>query len=84
MKKLFFSAIFLMAFSGISMASTIADDKAKEGEAVVTIVVTPSCDQERLETYNEAISNGYTHYQAYFQAAAVYMECIRNVGIEPG
>jgi hypothetical protein len=81
MKKLFFNAVFLVAFSGVSMANTIAIEEEKE---VLETVVTPSCDQERLETYNEAISNGYTHYQAYFQAAGVYMECMRNVGIEPG
>ena len=72
MKKLFFSAVALVVFSSVSIANTVEIEKE---------IVTPSCDQERLETYNEAIANGLSHYQAYFQAAEVYMECIRFKGL---
>lgn len=80
MKKLFFSAVALVAFSSVSMGNTIADEDAKS-EKECSLKVSPSCDRERLETYNEAIANGIGHYQAYFQAAEVYMECIRFKGL---
>ncbi|MCA6421666.1 MAG: hypothetical protein IM568_02475 [Flavobacterium sp.] len=72
-----------MAFSSVSMGNTIAVEDAKS-EKECSLKVTPSCDQERLETYNDAIANGASHYQAYFQAAGVYMECIRFKGLFGG
>ncbi len=81
MKKIIFSALALIAFSGVCMANTIDVKEDNIQIKKANELVTPSCDQERKETYNEAVSAGYSHYQAYFQAAAVYMECMRTVGI---
>ena len=72
-----------MAFSGVSMGNTIVVEVAKN-EKECSLKVSPSCERERLETYNDAIANGASHYQAYFQAAGVYMECIRFKGLFGG
>ena len=62
MKKLFFTAVALVAFSGVSLA---------ENQIVIKI----NCGEVRLAAYCSALDNGATHEQAYTIAASAYNTC---------
>ena len=66
MKKLFFTAIAIIAFSGVSIAGTIQE----KDEAVIG-----SCMQVYAETYQDFVDAGFPG-EASSEAAAAYGECL--------
>lgn len=85
MKKLFFSAIFLVAVSSVSMASTITEKQVVidnvlpvntlEKMGVPKIDV---CAVIAIAVYHETIMAGINTEEASQEALAVYNECIAN------
>ncbi|MEK8178869.1 hypothetical protein WMW71_00830 [Flavobacterium buctense] len=71
MKKLFFSAVALIAFSSVSMAET------KE------IIVGNSCRPVFEATFNNALQAGYTADEAWAIASFAYDLCDKNIILAP-
>ena len=78
MKKLFFTAIAFVAFSSLSMANTIEQDKVEE-EAVV---LRDNCTIVAQLAYNLAISEGADHPTAVAYSNIAYNNC-KSTSIEP-
>ena len=72
MKKLFFTAIAMVAFSSASMANTIADEEVVEKD-----VKRSPCLQLYLDTYDEYVNLGFPD-DAPSEAWAAYRECVYN------
>ena len=72
MRKILFTCATLFAFSNL----TFAEGGTVGIEDLSVLRTSPSCDIEQQETYDDAISSGATHYQAYFEAARVWGECM--------
>ena len=68
MKKLVFTAIAMIAFSGASMANTI--------EVKEEVVRRASCMQVSIEVYNELREAGVGTEEAQIEANAAYGECL--------
>lgn len=66
MKKLMFTAIALVAFSGVSMANT------KQNKKIIRKI---DCECLRESTYYNAINNGANTQQAFYIAQATYNSC---------
>ncbi len=77
MKKLFFSAIFLVAVSSVSMANTIADDKTIESKEDMTVLLTDCCIIYDL-AYNLAIKEGASPSTADAAANIAYTNCEKS------
>jgi len=71
MKKLFFSALALVAFSAVSMANTSEE------------IVGNRCRPVFEATFNNALQNGYTADEAWAIASFAYDLCDRNVILAP-
>ena len=69
MKKLFFTAVAMIAFSGVSMANTIEEKKE---------VVLVSCMEVAMNTYREMEIAGLGEEECQTEANAAYGECISN------
>ena len=74
MKKLFFSAVALIAFSSVSMANTIEIEDLVEVEPKAK-----SCMQVYMETYEEFVELGFEE-DAVNEATSAYGECISGKG----
>ena len=81
MKKLFFSAVALIAFSSFSMANTIAVDEVKvEKEQIVDMPPTASdCASTRIHYYNHLSSQGIPHDEASARSYRIYFQCMSLV-----
>ena len=82
MKKLMFTAIALVAFSGVSMANTIADEEVKKDnevkkEVVIQMKADP-CQNVCHLAYDLAISEGASHATADAYGDLVYANCIAS------
>ena len=66
MKKLFFTAIAIIAFSGVSIAGTIQE----KDEAIVR-----SCMQVYMETYDAFVEAGLSS-EASGEASSAYGDCL--------
>lgn len=75
MKKLFFSAVALMAFSGVSLAT--GSDSNMDSE--VKLVTFSVCSNVYLDTYQAAIDNGASEQQASAVAWAAYRSCVNSM-----
>lgn len=86
MRKLFFTAIALVAFSGVSMANTINDESTKDllnddqlkvltSEKVETVALA-SCSAVWGQTRIYAVNQGFTIEQANCIAMAAYLNCV--------
>lgn len=77
MKKLFFSAIALVAFSGVSMGNTIAVEEPVE--VVKNYEVEPDlCLADKFEMYNLAIRMGETQETARAMSWEIYWFCVKR------
>ena len=78
MKKVFFSAFALVAFSFAGMANEVKEKKVEfetiEAENNTTILLKP-CYSVYLDTYQSAIDNGANETQAGNVAWAAYSSC---------
>jgi hypothetical protein len=77
MKKLFFTAIALVAFSGVSMGNTIADEEVvKENEKEVVVLKKDywGCAALAQQVYDGASS--YDEDLALMEADAAFEECM--------
>lgn len=85
MKKLFFTAIALVAFSGVSMGSTLANNEIRKGtekpESILKVL--NRCQTVCHLAYNLAISEGASHEAADAYADMCYANCIKSISIEP-
>ena len=63
MKKLFFSAVALVAFSSVSMANTIADESTKEGTNIDKSKLPPNVTCRRTHTTTCSDGSTSTHTQ---------------------
>lgn len=89
MKKLVFTAIAMVAFSGISMANTIELEKKFEiinleieilKNANDLLPVTPlQCTAVRFEAYNQYIAGGYSQNEANSMSYVTYYRCMGDV-----
>lgn len=85
MKKLFFSAVALVAFSSISMANTIfLDMKTISLDNIVEIELDENsnrtshaeCENVRVLYYNHLSSQGVPHNEASGRAYGIYFQCM--------
>ncbi|TDP61316.1 hypothetical protein [Flavobacterium dankookense] len=80
MKKLFFSAVALVAFSSVSMANTIDIKNVcteQKEEKIEILNTTPTeCLTYKFFYYNHLISQGATQQQASAGASSVYFNCM--------
>ncbi|MDI1316712.1 hypothetical protein [Flavobacterium sp.] len=92
MKKLFFTAIALVAFSGISMANTIIKIEFKTVEAInlslkdqknTEEAVGPDCVFEKFKAYNAAREAGFSVSDSTSLSYSIYFDCMKNFSIEP-
>lgn len=76
MKKVFFSAVALVAFSFAGMANEIEEEKVetKTFEKEATTILKP-CYAVYLDTYQSAVDNGANDTQAGNVAWAAYSSC---------
>lgn len=72
MKKLFFTAIALVAFSGVSMAN-IAEKETK----LVKVLVSGVCDEIAYDTYWVWYSRGFGDEFSRAKANAAKAECLK-------
>jgi hypothetical protein len=89
MKKFIFTAIAMVAFGGISMASTIElEEKFKIINLEIEILknandllpVTPlQCTAVKFEAYNQYIAGGYSRDEANYMSYVTYYRCMGNV-----
>ena len=80
MKKLFFSAVALVAFSSVSMANTIdvEQEKTTDNDNSKKEIVDPDCNWYSFQVYNTARENGYTVSDASILANRMYFQCMGN------
>ena len=86
MKKMFFTAIALLAFSATSMANTIeikeivipaAEGKELNSESKKEIkVIKTDCNLVRFKAYNSARSDGWSHQDASGMSYSIYFTCL--------
>ncbi|MBF6641307.1 hypothetical protein IVB69_07430 [Flavobacterium sp. J49] len=74
MKKLFFSAVALVAFSSVSMANTVE----KETESL-KIVVSTVCDSIAYDTYHTWYGNGFSDEVAREKAKQAKADCEKEL-----
>jgi len=75
MKKLFFSAVALVAFNSVSIANTIQIEEEKvKDEKAITFYLT-KCDQIYLTTLLKAIELEFSNEDASDIAGAAYQVC---------
>ena len=83
MKKLFFSAVFLMAFSSVFMANTIEIENLVEIETKSdenSNRTTPEeCASIRVLYYDHLISQGVPHSEASSRSYSIYFKCMGKV-----
>lgn len=72
MKKVFFSALALVAFSFAGMANEIKEKKVE----VEKVVVQTDCRVERLRAYSEMRSAGIGHADASGATYGIYFACL--------
>ncbi|MCZ8089198.1 MAG: hypothetical protein O9282_11150 [Flavobacterium sp.] len=79
MKKLFFSAVALIAFSSVSMGNTIELkenlDELKPAESVKR-TSHAICENARVHYYNHLSSQGVPHDEASGRAYGIYFQCM--------
>lgn len=77
MKKLFFSAVALIAFSSVSMANCITENDAYKEDDSKVVVETDCCVIYDL-AYNLAISEGASPSTADAAANIAYQNCEKS------
>ncbi|WP_395064002.1 hypothetical protein [Flavobacterium sp.] len=82
MKKLFLSAIFLVAFSSVSIANTIANDDLEKENVTVISLVADNCTKVAQLAYNLAISEGANHPTAVAYSNIAYNNCKKSISAE--
>ena len=86
MKKLFFSAVALVAFSSVSMGNTIELkenlDELKPAESVKR-TSHAECENVRVLYYNHLSSQGVPHNEASGRSYSIYFQCMGSaLGIQ--
>lgn len=78
MKKLFFSAVALVAFSSVSMANTIAVDEVKlvEKEEKIQIKPNSACHSISFSVYIASRNSGWSVEQSTVIANTAYWQCM--------
>lgn len=77
MKKMFFTAIALVAFSSVSMANTIADEEVvRENEIKKVILKQIPCDTAWIIAFHYAMQAHFSEGQAIQIAFAAYDRCL--------
>jgi hypothetical protein len=84
MKKVFFTAIAMIAFSSASMANTIADDEVviirkNENEKVLVVQQANPCKNNFAQALNQAYQMGYNDAQAWNYASVAYIFCTNGL-----
>ena len=81
MKKLLFTAIAIVAFSGVSMANTIADEDVvkenKEAKVIQKIMQTDTeCLMAKFVAYNDSRRAGFSVEESTSNSYSVYFTCM--------
>lgn len=78
MKKLFFSALALVAFSSVSIGNTVADDNkmVEEVKENIQIKMNSDCHYLSFLTYNSARESGYSVAQSQAFANNIFYNCM--------
>lgn len=78
MKKFFFTAIAMVAFTGVSMANTIEESKIEDAlkSKVIEKPVTLACEGIWASTRIYALNQGFTPDQASCIAMAALINCL--------
>jgi hypothetical protein len=77
MKKLFFSAAALIAFSSVSMANTIDVEKKIQDESTKTkVVLNSNCNLLSFTVYIASRDSGLTVQQSTANANSAYFQCM--------
>jgi beta-galactosidase/beta-glucuronidase len=76
MKKLVFTALVVVAFSGTAMAKTGEVKQNSKSEIKKEVVVEQDCSLARFVAYVDARNVGFTHEQATAASYSVYFMCL--------
>ncbi|TDP61314.1 hypothetical protein [Flavobacterium dankookense] len=78
MKKLFFSAVALIAFSSVSMGNTInlKEKKIVDVSSKTKIVVNSACHSLSFSVYIASRESGYSVSQSTANANSAYFQCM--------
>lgn len=78
MKKLFFSAVALVAFSGVSLGNTVAvnGNIVEKSKKVDVKLVATDCSLVRLQYYNYLVSQGVPANEASGRSYSIYFQCM--------
>jgi hypothetical protein len=77
MKKLFFSAVALVAFSSVSMANNIEIKEIKLKKVLIVENTTPTeCSAIKFYYYNHLTSQGVPHDEASARSYRIYFQCM--------
>jgi hypothetical protein len=81
MKKLLFTAVAIVAFSGVSIANTIADEDVvkenKEAKVVQKIMQTDTeCLMAKFVAYNDSRRAGFSEAVSIANSYSIYFTCM--------
>ena len=84
MKKLVFTALAVVAFSGAAMAKTgeVKEIEIKDFKIENNVTADP-CKDEQDAAVAECLANGCSGREAFYFGAKAWGECMKEVGIKP-
>lgn len=83
MKKLLFTALAVVAFSGVAMAKdNIEQNKVKNLEIENSVISDP-CKDEQDAAVEECLANGCSESEAFYFGATVWGNCMKELSIQP-
>ena len=82
MKKVFFTAIAIIAFSSLSLANTISDENEVVNNQIKVVLLKQNCKDVFASTLSSCASSGIDADTAWSIADAAYGFCVfRNGGV---
>ena len=87
MKKVFFTAIAMIAFSGVSMANTIADEEvvtenSKIEVKKILLQEDTKCRAAKFKCYVDARAAGFSVQDATSMSYSIYFTCMGLLALE--
>ena len=83
MKKLLFTALAVVVFSGVAMAKTgeVKDNEIKDLKIENNVIADP-CKDEQDAAVTECLANGCSKDEAFYFGAIAWGNCMKEVGIK--
>lgn len=84
MKKLVFTALAVVAFSGVAMAKTgeVKENEIKDYKIEKNVIADP-CKDEQDAAVAQCLANGFTKDDAFYFGAIAWGNCMKELSIKP-